>query len=215
MKLFKQSKKQPIKFRNFKFIGVAKNYANICYYYKELPRDNFELMTLNIEVTKRKPEVGAGTNVKVIDPFMATYLYAIKNDLKINDRKEFVSGVICTTFSDFEEKTQKDMIKKFNSVVPKEIKEFESYKKAKKEGFNILYCSNDENKDRSFGVVNLVMVKDEKIVSKDERIDINSAYTYFKPLKFMVSPMYLAGKTKEKYIEIDLQDVIVDHDLLI
>jgi hypothetical protein len=59
------------------------------------------------------------------------------------------------------------------------------------------------------------MVNEEKIVSKDERIDINSAYTYFKPLKFMVSPMYLAGKTKEKYIEIDLQDVIVDHDLLI
>lgn len=215
MKLFKESKKQPIKFRNFKFIGVAKNYANICYYYKELPRDNFELMTLNIEVTKRKPEIGAGTNVKVIDPFMATYLYFIQNKLEIGDKHEFVSQVVCSTFNDFEEKTQKEMIKKFNSSIPKEIKETESYKKAKKDGYTDLYCSNDENKDRAFGVVNLVMVKDEKIVSNDERIDINSSYTCFRPLKFMVSPKYLAGKSKEKYIEVDLQEITVDHDLLV
>lgn len=215
MKIFKESKKQPIKFRNFKFIGVAKNYANICYYYKKLPRDNFELMTLNIETTKRKPEVGAGTTVKVIDPFMATYLYCKKNDLEMGDKNTFVSNVICTTFSDFEEKVQKAMIKKFNSAIPKEVKETENYKKAKKEGYTALYCSNDEDKDRAFGVVNLVMVKDEKIVSKDERIDINSSYTCFRPLKFMVSPKYLAGKSKEKYIEVDLQDITVDHDLLI
>lgn len=215
MKLFKESKKQPIKFTNFKFIGVAKNYANICYYYKELPRDNFELMTLNVEVTKRKPEIGAGTNVKVIDPFMATYLYCIQNDLEMGDKHTFVSNVVCTTFSDFEEKIQKEMIKKYNSAIPKEVKEFESYKKAKKDGFTTLYCSNDESKDRAFGVVNLVMVKEENIISKDERIDINSSYTVFKPLKFMVSPKYLAGKTKDKYIEIDLQDITVDHDLLV
>ena len=215
MKIFKESKKQPIKFRNFKYIGVAKNYPNICYYFKKLPKDNFELMTLYLEVTKRKVEVGAGTNVKIIDPFMATYLFGVKNELISKNRQEFVSNVICSSFNDLEEKVQTEMIKKFNSAIPKEIKEKESYKTLKKDGYELLYCSNDEGKDRSFGVVNIVMVKDVVVESQDERIDIHSQYTCFKPLKFMVSPKYLAGKSKEKYFEIDLQEIVVDHDLLV
>ena len=34
MKLFKESKHQPIKFRNFKFVGYHKDYTNACYYVK-------------------------------------------------------------------------------------------------------------------------------------------------------------------------------------
>ena len=36
MKLFKESKHQPIKFRGFKYIGVHENYPHIVYYYKSL-----------------------------------------------------------------------------------------------------------------------------------------------------------------------------------
>ena len=74
MKLFKESKHQPIKFRNFKFVGYHKDYINACYYIKELPRDNFEIMECMLEGAK-KPEVGAGTKVQIIDAFMSNYLY--------------------------------------------------------------------------------------------------------------------------------------------
>ena len=44
MEIFKTSKNQPIKFRGFKFIGYHIDYPNVCYYYKKLDRDNYELM---------------------------------------------------------------------------------------------------------------------------------------------------------------------------
>lgn len=215
MELFKRTKKQPIKLRNFKYIGNAKYYPNIVYYYKEMPRDNFELLTCSLEGVQKKPEIGAGTNVKVIDVFMANYLYNLRNDIKTVDRAGFVDTAIKYSFSNLKEEDQKSMVKKFNSTIPSEIKDSDSYKKAKKEDFKVLYCSNDESKERVFGVVNVVMYKDVKVESKDERIDIHSSYTVFRPLKFMTSPTYIKGTSKEKYNEIKQEDIMVDHDLLI
>lgn len=214
MELFRKGKRQPIKFRNFKFIDVAKNYPNVCYYYKELPRDNFELMTCTLEGTQRKLEIGAGTNVKIIDVFMAHYLYSKKHDIEFLDTYSFISAVIMSAFSDIKDTEKEAMIKKYNSTIPDEIKNIESYKKAKKDGYKMLYCSNDESKDRAFGIVNIVMYKDVAIDSKDERLDIHSKYTYFKPLRFMVSSSYLKGESKTKYREVQLEEIGVDHDLL-
>jgi hypothetical protein len=215
MELFKRTKKQPIKIRNFKYIGNAQHYPNIVYYYKELLRDNFEIMTCALEGTLKKPEIGAGTNVKVIDVFMANYLYNLRNDIKTVDIASFVESTIKHSFADLKEEEQKGMIKKFNSAIPTEIKSSSCYKEAKKDGFNVLYCSNDESEDRKFGVVNVVMYKDIKIDSKDERFDIHSSYTIFRPLNFRTSPSYIKGDSKIKYIEFKQEDINIDHDLLI
>ena len=212
MKLFKESKKQPIKLTNFKYIGYSEGYPNICYYYKELPRDNFELLTCSLEGKQRKPELGAGTNVKVLDVFMANYLYNIKNNIKTKDVNDFVTKTIDYSFNDIKDEDKKAMIKKFNSAIPGEIKTFDSYKDAHKDGFIVLYCSNDESKDRAFGIVNLVLVKDVVVDSKD--LELHNEYTVFRPLRFMVSPAYLKGTSKIKYNEVKQEDIIVDNKLL-
>lgn len=212
MKLFKESKKQPIKLTNFKYIGYSEGYPNICYYYKELPRDNFELLTCSLEGKQRKPELGAGTNIKVIDVFMANYLYNLRNELNFANVGSFVSSVINHSFNDLEDKDKETMIKKFNSRVPEEIKKFDSYKEAHKDNFKVLYCSNDESKDRAFGIVNLVLVKDVVVDSKE--LELHNEYTVFRPLRFMVSPAYLKGASKIKYNEVKQEDIIVDNKLL-
>lgn len=213
MKLFKETKGQPIKFRNFKYIGYSQGYPHICYYYKELPRDNFEIMTCALEGTQRKPEVGAGTNIKVIDVFMANYLYNVKNQIEFSNVGTFVKNTIEFSFEDLEDDGKKQMIKKFNSIVPEEVKKFDSYKEAKKDGFKVLYCSNDEGKERAFGIVNLVLVKDEVVDS--EELELHHRYTIFKPLRFMVSPAFIKGRSNIKYNEVKQEDIIVDHSLLI
>ena len=212
MKLFRESKGQPIKLTNFKYIGYSEGYHNICYYYKELPRDNFELLTCSLEGKQRKPELGAGTNVKVLDVFMANYLYNIKNDFNFTAVSSFVKSSIDYSFSDLKDEDRKAMTKKFNSVIPEEIKKFDSYKDAHKDGFKVLYCSNDESKDRAFGIVNLVLVKDVVVDSKE--LELHNEYTVFRPLRFMVSPAYLKGASKIKYNEVKQEDIIVDNKLL-
>lgn len=99
MKLFKETKKQPIKFRNFKFIGFHPDYETCGYYFKELPRDNFELMEIMFEGgVKRgklyKPEIGAGTKVQILDTFMSNYLYNKSNNIKVKDNKDFMHRVV-------------------------------------------------------------------------------------------------------------------------
>lgn len=214
MKLFKESKHQPIKFRNFKYIGVAKDYPNICYYFKELPRDNFEIMTCALEGTQSKPEIGAGSTIKVIDVFMANYLSNYKKNVDYVNN-EFIKKSIEKSFSDLKDEDKKDMIKKFTSAIPAEIRNSLSYRNAKKDGYEVLYCSNDESKDRVFGIVNIVLVKEVNIKSSNEHINIDSSYTSFKPLKFIVSAAYIKGNSKTKYTEIKQEDIVIDNNLLV
>ena len=213
MEIFKNEKHAPIKFRNFKFIGYHKDYGNACYYYKELPRDNFELMECMIEGYK-KPEVGAGTTVKIIDAFMSNYLYDLVNDIKPIDQAAFIKSVLNTTYDDFTDKQKEGMFKQFNSSVPKEIKESASYKDYKKQGYTVLYCSNDESPERKMAIVNIVLVKEEHIVSKECGLNIDRRYTVFKPFKYRVSPSYLKGDKTNKYLEESIDKIVVCHDLL-
>lgn len=215
MKLFKESKHQPIKFRGFKFIGYHKDYPNACYYYKPLDRGNYELMECMLEGEK-KPEVGAGTKVSVLDTFMCKYLESayLKANNKALTGTKFVTHVIEKYFYDYPEEAQKAMIKKFNSKLPTEIGTSQLYKKYKDQGYNVLYCSNDESEDRLFGIVNLVLVKEEHIKSDDPKINIDRKYTLFKPLRFSVAPSYIKKESKNKYLEMDLDTIRVDHDIL-
>ena len=104
------------------------------------------------------------------------------------------------------------IIKQFNSVVPKEIKETQTYKDCKKDGFNLLYCSNDESDERKMAIVNIVMVKEQRLVSKEMGID--RTYTIFKPFKYRVIPSYLKKTSKEKYMEETISPIVVCHDIL-
>lgn len=214
MILFKDAKHQPIRLRGFKFIGFHEDYPNACYYYKELPRDNFEIMECILEGA-RKPELGAGTTIKVIDAFMANYLYSINNKVEYKTNFDFIKGVIDTTYNDFEKETKELMATKFNSAIPEEIKATANYKKYVKDGFNVLYCSNDEADDRKMGIVNLVMVKEHHIKSTDPRIPIDRKYSVFKPFKYRTLPSYIQGKSKDKYMEENIAEIVVCHDLLV
>ena len=212
MKLFKESKHQPIKFRGFKFIGYHKDYPNACYYYKPLDRGNYELMECMLEGQK-KPEVGAGTKVSVLDTFMSTYLAGLITDTTITG-KDLITATIINNFYDYDDKSTNEMIKKFNSKLPTEIGTSPLYKKYKDQGYNVLYCSNDESEDRLFGIVNLVLVKEEHIKSNDPKINIDRKYTLFKPLRFSVAPSYIKKESKTKYLEMDLDTIRIDHDIL-
>ena len=215
MKLFKENKKQPIKFRNFKYIGEAKYHPNICYYYKELPNDNFYIMTCSLEGTYKHPEIGAGTNVKVIDTFMANYLYNLRNDINTLDTNDFITKAVETSFSESKDIIKKNMIKQYNSSIPKEIKDFDSWKKAIQDDFEVLYCSNDESPDRKFGVIKIVMVKEIEIKGNDDLFaDIHENITLFQCLEYRVNSKYIKGLSKTKYIESLTERVQVAHDLL-
>lgn len=219
MKLFKETKKQPIKFRNFKFVGFHPDYETCGYYFKELPRDNFELMEIMFEGgVKRgklyKPEVGAGTKVQILDTFMANYLYNIVNNIKVKDNKDFIHRVVTNSFGDEEKKTKDSIIKKFTSPVPTEIKNLNTYKKYIDRGYRVLYCSNDETSIRRFSIVNIVLVKDEHVKSNDKNIEIDRRYTLFQPLKYMTTPSYIRGESKIKYHEEENPQIVVNNDIL-
>ena len=82
----------------------------------------------------------------------------------------------------------------------------------KKDGFNLLYCSNDESEERKMAIVNIVMVKEQRVVSKEMGID--RTYTIFKPFKYRVLPSYLNKTSKEKYMEEISTPIVVNHDIL-
>ena len=211
MEIFKESKKQPIKFRGFKFIGYHSDYPEACYYYKALSRDNFEIMECMLE-GNRKPEVGAGTTVKIIDAFMARYLYAKNVKEKFKSNKEFIETVINNSYSDFTDKQKEGFIKQFTSKVPKEVESSDSFKKYIENGYELLYCSNDETEERRLGIVNIVLVKEEHLVRKELQLD--RKITLFKPLKYRVLPAYLKSKSNKKYMEEELPDVVIYNEIL-
>lgn len=219
MKLFKEAKKQPIKLRGFKFIGFHPDYETCGYYYKELPKDNFEFAEVMFEgQVKRgklyKAELGAGTKINILDAFMSNYLYNKINKIKVKDNKDFVHKVTTTTFKDEEKKTKDSIVKKFTSPVPDEIKKMSAYKKFIDRGYELLYCSDDETNIRRFSIVNIVLVKDEHVKSTDNRIEIDRHYTLFQPLKYMTTPGYIKGESKIKYHEEELPPIVVNNDIL-
>lgn len=219
MKLFKESKKEPIKFRNFKFIGFHPDYETCGYYYKELPKDNFELMEIMFEggVKKGKlykPEIGAGTKVQILDTFMSNYLYNKVNNIKSDSNTDFIKKVVEYSFSDEENKTKESIIEKFTSIVPPKIVNSNTYSKYIKNGYRVLYCSDDETSIKRFSIVNIVLVKDEHVKSNDKNIEIDRHYTLFQPLKYMTTPSYIKGESKVKYYEEELPQIVVNNDIL-
>lgn len=215
MELFKKSKKQPIKLRGFDFVGYHTDYENCCYYSKTLPMDNFEIMEAMLEgKSLNKAELGAGTKIQIIDTFMSNYLYNKVHDIKVKDSKDFVKKVISNSYKEFEKPQKDSILKKFTCKIPHEVSISDTFKKYIDNGFTVLYCSNDESDKRSFGIVHVVLVKDEHLKSDNAMIDIDRHYTIFKPINYMTKPSYILGKSKEKYNEEELPQIIINNDLL-
>lgn len=219
MKLFKESKKQPIKLRGFKFIGFHPDYETCGYYYKELPKDNFELIEAMFEGKVRKgklykAELGAGTKIQILDAFMSNYLHKAFSTYTDKVNKNFIQNVANTTFEEYDKKTKDSIIEKFSSNVPKEICKMDAYKKFISLGYNLLYCSNDETSIKRFGIVNIVLVKEEHLTSTDKNIEIDRKYTLFQPLKYMTTPSYIKGESGNKYHEEVLPLIVVNNDIL-
>ena len=210
--IFKESKNQPIKFRNFNFIGCHPDYP-VAYYYKRLDRDNYELMECVLEGNK-KPEIGPGTTVKVLDAFMTNYLYLTQNGYKLNDNKEFIKKVIDNTYYDFKENVKTAMLEKFTSPIPRLIRRSNLLKKLSDDGFEVLYCSDDETEDRKMGIVNITLVKEEHVKSEDKKIAIDRKFTIFKPLKYRVLPSYIKGESDTKYMEEEYPPIVICRDIL-
>ena len=222
MKLFKESKKQPIKLRGFKFVGFHPDYETCGYYFKELPKDNFEVMEVMFEGgVKRgklyKPELGAGTKIQILDAFMSNYLYNKITDKnkEFKTRKEFIESVVENSFPDYDQKTKDSIIEKFDSAIPAEIKNMPAFKKYYKDrGYAVLYCSNDETTIKRFGIVNIVLIKEQHVKSTDNRIEVDRHYTLFQPLKYMTTPSYIKGESGTKYYEEELPQIVINNDIL-
>lgn len=217
MELFKVSKKPPIKFRGFKFIGYHDDYSRCCYYFKELGCNNFELMECILEGTARKPEVGAGTKVSVLDPFMTFHLLNKNKNLGVDHQEDFIDRAVDLAFPNADATLTEPLKTVYKSLIPKELKNNELLKKYIKQGYKTLYCKNDEKEDRKMAIVNIVLCKDEHICShkKDkELIDIDRHYTIFQPLRYLVRPDYIKGISDHKYHGEELPAIIVNHDLI-
>lgn len=89
-----------------------------------------------------------------------------------------------------------------------------AYKKYIDRGFEVLYCSNDETSIKRFGIVNIVLVKDDHVKSNDDKIEIDRHYTLFQPLKYMTTPGYIKGTSNIKYHEEDMPLIVVNNDIL-
>lgn len=214
MKIFKESKKAPMKLRGFDFIGFHSDYETCCYYKKDIGGDNIELMEVMLEGTPKKLELGIGTKVQVLDVFMVNHLNNIINKNEYKSHKAFIEASINHSFNSLENAEKSKFVKMYTKNVPKEVSKSETFKKYIDKDYKVLYCTNSEDEGQQFATVYVVLVKNEHVESMDDRIDIKRDYTLFKPFRFMVTPSYIRGESKTKYYEEELPQIIVNHDIL-
>lgn len=210
--IFRETKLKPlIKFNEFKYIGNHDNFGYINYYVRKYDKhNNYEFMEAKIDkLPKRKVRkyaLSSGTSIKVIDSFMYNYLKHRKDPNVLN--KKFIEKTI------EESDLNKILLDYYSTRVPVEIKETDYYKKAKKDGFKVLYCMNNETSDKEFANVYLVMVKDEK----QEWIGEDISYVNFKVAEFTVKPSYVKAKgkskSKDKYFMLELPSINIPTSIL-
>lgn len=211
--VFKRTKKQPIDIRGYEFVGFHEDYKNIAYYVQKLQHNNYNLLEAKLDVLNKKFVLTAGTSIKVLDSFMYYYLKRIMENPSYSDSEEFktfVKDAVEDSFATVDEETRNSLTELYNCKVPQDVKIHDEYKKAVKEGFKVLYCSNDESDKKKFGIVHLTMYKEQEI----DGFHIKRHYTVFRPLTYMVKPSYLKKEGVVKYNEMALPDLAISHDIL-
>lgn len=197
--VFIETKKQPIKFKGYKFIGYHNDWA-VGYYIRKC--DN--LNNCNFMEVKIAPDrtIDAGTKVSIIDAFMYDYLKFRK---KILEKPEFLTKGDLLKYSSLMF-TNKEKLKYYSLMLPKQIKNTTLVNDLFNDGFKLLYVFNNETGKRKYATVKVVMVKEETLSNKINK-ELNISYVRFKYLEYLVKPSYVLTKKGDKYIKSLEQDI--------
>lgn len=206
--IFNMTKLKPlIKFRGYQYIGVHSSDATNYYIRKYDNHNNYEFMEAKIERTNglcRKYMLASGTSIKILDPFMYSYLKHRKDkDLDTLLTNGFVKMSLA-------ENGFNKNLKQYSNKVPKEIMGTDYYKKAIKDGFKVLYVMNTESDKVKFATVSLVFVKE----FHQSLLDTDLSYVLFKMAEFAVKPSFVKGESKEKYSMFELPGLNIPVDIL-
>lgn len=208
-KVFKSSKKQPIKFKGYNYIGRHSDYEDVAFYVRSLGKDNYELMEAKLAKDKNKFVLAAGTTIKVIDSFMYNTLLAQIEGTTFGDKESFIQYVFENSFRGDSTINEKEFIERYSAKVPSQIKALDDYKKYTKDGYEILYCSRSIN-ERKFETFSVVLVKNIEY----DFFGIKRVYTIFKPITYMTNPSYVNKSGNIRFKEFPLPDINVIHDIL-
>lgn len=193
--LFKKKGKGPMKFPGFDFIGQHPDYQDIFYYVQELPLHNYDFIEAKFKVLgKKKPNLTAGTSIKTIDTFMYYYLLN-KSNKKAYNEDTFVKNVVKQLEKDYGKDEMQFIRDTYSNKIPKDIKNLSDIKKAKREGYNVLYVCDTALIGKKFSQVTIVLVKDVKV----QGFKIDREYTSFRTLLYMTKPSYVKGEATAKY----------------
>ena len=208
--IFNVTKLKPlIKFRGYKYIGTHNSYEGINYYARKYDNhNNYEFMEAKIEGSNglfRKYMLASGTTIKILDSFMYSYLKHRK-DKDIDSLMEH--GFVKKSLE--ENKFNLDLLKMYNSQVPKAIQDTDYYKKLINDGYKVLYVMNNETSKRQYSTVHLVMVKE----LNQKLIDEDLSYVVFKNAEFAVKPSFMAKQSKEKYTMFELPSLNIPVSIL-
>ena len=207
--LFKKKGKGPMKFPGYDFIGQHPDYQDIFYYAQELPLHNYDFIEAKFKILgKRKPNLTAGTSIKTIDTFMYYYLLN-KSNKKAYNEDTFVKS----TINKLEKEYGKDEIQfikdTYSNKLSKDISHLADIKKAKQEGYKVLYVCDTSLIGKQFSKVTVVLVRDSQV----KGFHINRDYTSFRTLLCMTKPSFVKGEGTEKYNVQKFPDIHICLDL--
>ena len=206
--IFKKSKKSPIKFSGYNYIGQHPDYEDVYYYIRPIGNDNYDFMEAKIAKNKKKNELTAGTSIKVVDSFMYNWIRAGLEEKVITLGEDFIGYVYDNSFED-SSLSKEEFINMYNSKVPSDITKMELFKEAKKEGFKVLYCAKSLQ-EKKFETYSIVLFKEEEF----DFFGMKREYTRFKPILYMTKPSYIKKEGVERFKEFPQSDINIIHDIL-
>ena len=209
--IFKISKKKPlIKFKVYKYLGTHVSSDGLNYYIRKYDNhNNYEFMAAQIVAKMgfiKKYMLASGTSIKVIDPFMFSYLKHRKD--------KSIKRLLKTGFveASLEENGFKDDKTKllYSKIVPGEIAGGKDHQELLKQGFDTLYVKNTEVLNKKFNTVTVVMYQEVK----QEALGWDLSYVVFTTTEYATKPSYVSAKGKEKYAKIETHTLAIPVDLL-
>lgn len=205
--IFKKAKKSPVKLKGYNYIGQHPDYEDVYYYIRHIGNDNYDFIEAKIDKTK-KGELTAGTSIKILDSFMFNCIKADLEGQTFDSREDFIGYVYDNSFKG-SLVSKEDFVNIYNAKIPNEIKTKEEFKKAKKEGFDILYCGKSLQ-EKKFETYSVVLVKREEY----DFYGVQRVFTRFKSILYMTKPSYVKKEGVEQFNEFPQSDLNIIHDIL-
>ena len=205
-KVFKESKKQPIKLKGYKCLGQHPDYEEVYYYLRALGNDNYDFMEAKLAPNKK--ELTAGTSIKVLDSFMFNCIKADLEGTKFLDKEDFMSYVYNNSFKN-SSVTEEEFINIYNNKIPSGIRTKEIFKQSKKDGYEVLYCAKSLQ-EKKFETYSIVLVQKEEY----DFFGVHREYTKFKSILYMTKPSYVKKQGVEQFAEFPQSDLNIIHDIL-